>query len=143
MLSKLSGLELIQPELKQARQAIDRYELVDAEFKEWDGEGNPPAGTACELRVLPHGEWGAAMICFSSDNVIVWDWAEEPAANGKCTSYTHQVDARPVRSSEQIETEERDRQAKEMLDLLKPGEELGRNFFRRLYDKGFRKQVAP
>lgn len=82
----------------------------------WNGNGTPPAGTFCELRVVPHGEWGAATVLFSSSNVIVWDWAEDPAVNGKCTSYTHQVEARPIRTPEQIAAEEHAKAIKELIE---------------------------
>jgi hypothetical protein len=83
--------------------------------KPWDGKGLPPAGTVCELRNVSAGtDWSEATVVFASRNVVVWDWAGEPAINGLCTAYGHAVEMRPIRTAEQIAAEERDKAIKEM-----------------------------
>ncbi|WP_411959397.1 hypothetical protein ACK56M_09915 [Pseudomonas sp. s4] len=112
---------------------------------EWNGEGIPPAGTVCELRnVAAETEWSQATVVFASRNVIVWDWAGEPAINGLCASYAHAVEVRPVRTPEQIAAEERSKSIAEIVKLV--GWEYGvvgsDEAAARIYDAGYRKQEA-
>lgn len=112
----------------------------------WDGKGLPPVGVECDIKRIPHGHWGAAIVRFSSENVIVWDWIDDPAINGKCTSYAHEVELRPVRTPEQIAAEEREKAIEEMATTAHiPGQPFmtKREVVARLYDAGYRKQVAP
>lgn len=84
----------------------------------WDGEGLPPAGTVCELK-SGEGDWGRGLICYASRNVIVWDWEGEPPINGLCTAYAHAVKLRPIRTAEQIATEERAKEVTHMVGFIR------------------------
>ena len=88
----------------------DGYRIIQSRptTPSWSGEGLPPVGTVCELRVHKLTEWSAAKIEFAYRNVIVWDWVGEPAVNGLCTAYAHDVEFRPIRTTEQIEADERE-----------------------------------
>lgn len=102
-------------------------------FPAWVGVGLPPIGTVCEIKRIPHGEWGEAIVRFSSSNVLVWDWAYEPAMNGKCTAYAHEVECRVMRTPEQIAAEEA------LLEIERLYSEGGPAA---VFDAGYRKQEA-
>ncbi|MBF8746844.1 hypothetical protein [Pseudomonas monteilii] len=104
----------------------------------WNGEGFPPPGTVCELRYVA-AEWSQATVVFASRNVIVWDWAGEPAINGLCTAYAHAVEIRPIRTPEQISADERTKAINELVKVTC----ITRGEASRIYDAGYRKQVAP
>ncbi|MEE5068610.1 hypothetical protein V2J79_05190 [Pseudomonas alliivorans] len=73
----------------------------------WNGEGLPPAETVVELRaVSARTDWARAKIKFASGNVVVWDWVGQSAVNGLCSAYAHAIEMRPVRTAEQIATDE-------------------------------------
>lgn len=111
-------------------------EVVKAEWP-WDGEGLPPAGTVCELRnVAAETGWSQATVAFASRNVIVWDWAGEPAINGLCTAYAHAVEMRPIRTPEQIAADERTKAIDELVKVTC----INRGEAARIYDAGYRKQ---
>lgn len=106
----------------------------------WSGEGLPPAGTVCELRnVSACTDWAQATVVFASRNVVVWDWAGEPAINGLCTAYAHAVEMRPIRTPEQIAADERKLIEEEIQRICVDGESNGVPFFQALYDAGYRK----
>ena len=106
--------------------------------KTWSGEGLPPAGTVCELRnVAACTDWAQATVVFASRNVVVWDWAGEPAINGLCTAYAHAVEMRPIRTPEQIAAEEREQAISEMIQFC--SELPCRQSCADLYDAGYRK----
>lgn len=112
---------------------------------EWDGRGLPPANTMVEIRnVSAQTEWSAARVVFASRNVIVWDWAGEPAINGLCTSYAHAVEVRPIRTPEQIAKDERSKACDEMFGVIlkmTSGDPNNRSdILEALYDAGYRKQ---
>lgn len=119
----------------------DCWELIERPAAAWNGKGLPPVGTVCEIKRVPHGSWGEATVRFSSDNVIVWDWSDEPVVNGKCCSYAHEVECRPIRTPEQIaEVAKQEAIAQLIADT---GGELGPSGAALLYSLGYRKQVAP
>jgi hypothetical protein len=132
------------PEFEPTWAAIERRVTGPAH---WDGRGLglPPADTVCKIKRVPHGNWGEAIVRFSSNNVIVWDWADEPAINGKCTAYAHEVKCRPMRTPEQIAAEEREKAIMEMAETMHAATGFGVNRAdcEALYDAGYRKQVAP
>lgn len=139
------------PEYEPTWAAIERR-VTGAQ---WNGEGLPPAGTVCELRMTAAGsDWARAEIKFASRNVIVWDWEGESPINGLCTGYIHTVQLRPIRTPEQIEAEEREKAASAIADLMKATrfglvstdvspKEMARAYAEAIYDAGYRKQVAP
>lgn len=118
---------------------------------EWNGEGVPPVGATVEIQ---KGEWGvrSESECFLSRPVLVAASFKTQelgidmiAVDGGwlgCEVFRAEM-ARPVRTPEQIAAEQRERQAKAMFDLLKPGEEVSPAFFKKLYDAGFRKHLPP
>ncbi len=161
----LNGLALIQPELKEAKQALEDMYLVDAEVEPWNGEGLPPVETVCEwagctfapedpeepdlhvgdqVRVIAHfkdGEMDLAAFTFNpqihnADRGTAW---VNQGAHG-CF--------RPIRTPEQIEAEERDKAIDELAGELgghwsKEAKDPQRAFAAYLYDIGYRKQVQP
>lgn len=115
---------------------------IKQDEKPWSGEGLPPAGTVCELRnVAACTDWAQATVVFASRNVVVWDWAGEPAINGLCTAYAHAVEMRPIRTPEQIAAEERENQISDICIIFDrdPNSPTNRNHAARLYDAGYRK----
>lgn len=127
------------PEYEPTWAAIERRVTGSMQ---WDGQGLPPVGTVCELRNLSLGvptEWSAAIIKFASRNVIVWDWDGEPAVNGLCASYICAVELRPIRTPEQIAAEERTKAIDELVKVTC----INRGEAAKIYDAGYRKQVAP
>lgn len=130
------------PEYEPTWAAIERRVTGAAQ---WDGEGVPPAGTVCELRMTAAGsDWARAEIKFASRNVIVWDWEGESPINGLCTGYIHTVQFRPIRTPEQIAADERRAAVAEMADIARMATGMICNLadFQALYDAGYRKQVA-
>ena len=115
--------------------------FAEVTFLAWVGVGLPPIGTVCEMKRVPHGDWGEAIVRFSSSNVIVWDWTDEPAVNGKCTAYAHEVECRPIRTPEQIAAEEREAEIIEIERIAISGENNRKTWASALYDAGYRKQV--
>lgn len=116
----------------------------------WDGQGLPPAGTVCELRmVVAGGDWHRAEVKFASRNVVVWDWEGESQINGLCTAYVHAVQFRPIRTPEEIAEEERVAAVSAlMFDAGVTGSAFADDpealaWAEALYRAGYRKQVAP
>lgn len=131
------------PEYEPTWAAIERR--VTGEIA-WCGALMPLPGAKCEIRIPAAGtDWAEAIIHFAARNVVVWDWAGEPAINGLCTAYAHAVEMRPVRTPEQIEAEEREKAIAEMADTARNATGFGINLadMAALYDAGYRKQVAP
>ena len=109
---------------------------------ELDGVGLPPIGIECELRALPIGSWFTAEIIFSKDSAIVWKWAGSDHAYGDDPK---NVEFRPIRTQEQIAAEEREKAISEMCGVFLRAKDNGirvEDCCARLYDAGYRKQVA-
>ncbi|WP_313453489.1 hypothetical protein [Stutzerimonas nitrititolerans] len=108
----MSGMEArpalhVDPAAPGSDRTVERHVLAGEVIAVWE-DGLPPAGSVCELRLTSTlGEWSQAHIKFASRNVVVWDWEGEPAVNGLCTAYRHEVEMRPVRTPEQIAADER------------------------------------
>ncbi|HEJ1718331.1 TPA: hypothetical protein SL793_006261 [Pseudomonas aeruginosa] len=107
---------------------------------EWDGQGLPPVGTACEYRHMIWPEYRPCEIRYiSEESLVAYD-------NGQEQFYrTCDMLFRPVRTLEQIAAEEREKAIDAMLDLDPPHENgLGltsrRQFCETLYDAGYRRQ---
>lgn len=98
---ELNGLAVIQPELRQAREALASAE---AQPEPWDGEGLPPVGTVCEAQI------GASWV---ECTVLVHHAIEgRPCAvwvtpDGKKSGIWDAPGFRPIRTPEQIAREER------------------------------------
>lgn len=112
----------------------------------WSGEGLPPVGTVCELRVHKLTEWSAAKNEFAYRNVIVWDWVGEPAVNGLCTAYAHDVEFRQIRTPEQIARDERDESVISVFRLIKENgwdiQSDDADYLYFLYDSGLLKKAS-
>ncbi|HBO7191320.1 TPA: hypothetical protein L4968_007095 [Pseudomonas aeruginosa] len=107
---------------------------------EWDGQGLPPVGTACEYRHMIWPEYRPCEIRYiSEESLVAYD-------NGQEQFYrTCDMLFRPVRTLEQIAAEEREKAIDAMLDLDPPHENgLGltsrRQFCEVLFDAGYRRQ---
>lgn len=112
----------------------------EARPKLWGGEGLPPVGTVCELRATGNSSWAKGVVVFSEMNVLVWRWGRQD--DSLCASYAHSVEARPIRTPEQIAAEEQAKAVHQMgLDAGFSGSV--QEFAERLYQAGYRKQVAP
>lgn len=132
----LNGLALIQPELKQAKQAIEQFEIVDAEFVEWNGEGLPPVGTVCEY-YADEDDWRRCeVVAHRGEMAVVW-------ANANHIFSSQGGVLRPIRTPEQIAAEERKKIEDEIQDICTNAENNGKPYFKALYEAGYRKQVAP
>lgn len=112
--------------------------------KPWNGMGLPPPGELCEVRnVSALTEWSAAKIVFASRNVVVWDWDGEPAINGLCTAYAHNVEIRPIRTPEQIEAEKRQSCIEDLAKQLQSSTGCPSTYVwelaQKTYDLGYRK----
>lgn len=69
---------------------------------EWNGEGNPPAGTVCELQLSQQKIWRLANVLYSSDEFCVVKIGEREACHR-----TDNCTFRPLRTAEQIAADER------------------------------------
>lgn len=139
----LNGLSVIQPELKQAKQAIDQFELVDAEFEEWNGEGLPPVGLEIECTYDSWGYWlKGKVLCYGQKMIFMEQESSKGDGKFEGSMNPDGIKFRPIRTLEQIAEEERDKAIAEMITYLGgDGDEL-RNTFARMYDAGYRKQVT-
>jgi len=122
--------------------------LLAPKQPEWDGEGLPPAGTVCELRMTAAGsDWHIAEIKFASRNVIVWDWEGESQINGLCTAYIHAVQFRAARTPEQIAAENYEADAADLAEVMTGHRDRSKDCYMTLakviLDAGYRKQEAP
>lgn len=104
----------------------------------WSGEGLPPVGVVCEVfnRELSNPEWEKCTILFAGKNRFLYD--SESCAE-RC-GYIENLEFRPVRTSEQIAEDERERFAQELVAAM--GKGGGPNALyqaRRMYDLGYRK----
>lgn len=70
----------------------------------WTGEGLPPAGTVCEYRrIHHHATWRAATIlCVGEKRIFFRDYEGDELSRAQS-----EVEFRPIRTAEQIATDER------------------------------------
>lgn len=120
-------------------------EIVRPKSAEWNGEGLPPVGTACERNY--GGEWKKTIVCGHSPDGQSWAafYDEDKAGWLGATGF------RPIRTPEQIAADERESKAKEMylsVYFAEPAEgwdripETIRETFRKAIDSGWKK-VLP
>jgi hypothetical protein len=135
------GLEHI-PEFPEWRKS----RLVPRPSKaSWTGEGRPPVGTLCEAEIYD----GKGMLVWREARVIHHHPRHEGSAaiaHGDEELLAWTSSFRPIRTPEQIATEEREAAIKEMLSVCPyPGSHDGvaRLYAEALYDANYRKQVAP
>lgn len=102
----------------------------------WTGEGLPPVGTVCEFRVETDDWRSCEVIAHHGEYAVCWIHCNKILA-----SSGHAI--RPIRTPEQIATEEREKAIDEMLALRKFPEISGSpSFAEAIYDAGYRKQAA-
>lgn len=114
---------------------------------DWNGKGLPPAGAVCEIREKSCQYFSPAAIKFASRNVVVWDWQAEPALNGLCTAYSHNIEIRPIRTAEQIAAEKLEVDAADLAEVMTGHRDRSGDCYLTLakviLEAGYRKQVAP
>ncbi|KTT01655.1 hypothetical protein [Pseudomonas parafulva] len=108
---------------------------------QWDGEGLPPIGTACEAYDAERDLWwpGQVLMHGNSDHVFVSGTPECWGTLLWASTF------RPFRKPEQIKAEEREKAIVEMAETMHAATGFGVNRAdcEALYDAGYRKQVAP
>lgn len=82
---------------------------------EWDGEGLPPAGTACDIRqtTLPN-EWVSATVLFVGDRRVFYRTADGDEMSRPIKFLLF----RKIRTPEQIAADEREKARDEVLNLM-------------------------
>ncbi|MGE6445086.1 hypothetical protein ACQKDL_13070 [Pseudomonas bubulae] len=105
----------------------------------WSGEGPPPAGTVCEV----DGSAGisgfdSCTILYSSRNVMVWQYIGTDFEN---CSYAGEREFRPIRTPEQIASEEIEAILSWMVNRDYDRGLLG--IAEDLHADGYRRQVTP
>lgn len=98
----------------------------------WSGEGLPPVGTVCEFRVETDDWRSCEVIAHQGEYAVCWIHCNKILA-----SSGHAI--RPICTPEQISAEERQKAIEQM--RADAGTVAGYPF-ERLYDAGYRKQVA-
>lgn len=129
------------------------FKITESRPVGWNGEGLPPAGTVCVLRIKrdePEGWWMDAEVMYSSKTAVVWRWEGRKEEFG---AEWRDVEVRICRTPEQIAAEERDNARTEVLNAMTEGgkntdptEELWQFRLKvvgEMLDLGYRKQVAP
>ena len=122
----------------------------------WDGQGWPPVGTKCEMRLWPDGEWEPCQPAYyleppidHSDQVVVYQnslggdvcYILDPPCAGS-------IEFRPIRTAEQIAAEEREKAARDLHDVMFPYggweaiQPMAKDAYLRAIDAGYRKQEA-
>lgn len=121
---ELSGLAVIQPELKAAREALA---AASAAPTAWSGEGLPPVGMVCEFLDRNTNRWLPVEIVFlSSWVVVVRDTNEHPDGAVDLAFDLNDVHPqfRPARTHEQIAAEERLDRVHAIEGIMLRGQEL-------------------
>lgn len=108
---------------------------------DWTGEGLPPVGTVCEYQTTswPADQWEVRAVCYISDYHVVTA-EKDGTERSVCADIAR---FRPIRTPEQIAAEERDKAVADMHKLFYSVNDTGKEAMFRLYDAGYRKQVAP
>lgn len=82
----------------------------------WNGEGLPPVGVACEVENDVSGGWDQVDSVLAYSKVKGSDVAV--FQRGDMIAYAHKGKFRPIRTPEQIATEQRDREVDEMIAII-------------------------
>lgn len=106
---------------------------------EWNGEGLPPVGCPFELR-MTNDVWIAAMpTAYGKKHMLFEDESGEERIE-----YISKIQARPIRTPEQIAAEKREKAIIEMKEVFLRGASVfwkgARLGIEALYDAGYRKQ---
>lgn len=107
---------------------------------EWDGEGNPPAGSKCQIRHSgwAAGRWAAADIKYISSEYLIIGYGDF-----KREQHFHMPDIqfRPIRTAEQVAADEREKAIADMMEVTSDGIScIGQDDALALYKAGYRKQ---
>lgn len=109
---------------------IDLHQLRIAAMtprpKPWDGKGLPPVGVECECCYTSPSEYYRVKIIAHDDDKAVYRWVDGPLALKLGDSDNQPLDAvtdphpkfRPIRTSEQIAADERDRAVDELCEAI-------------------------
>lgn len=137
----LNGLAVIQPELKQAREALA---AAEAQPEPWDGEGLPPVGTTCEWH--PSSDQIIVVTILGRDGDETWFRRKGAEDSETCLRMAF---FSPIRTPEQVAAEKMKQDAIALFDVLNPGckwhkapEDVQGRYIAAVED-GYRKQVAP
>lgn len=110
--------------------------VIERPKQAWDGEGNPPVGTVCDIRLVG-GDWWRAKIQYITRTMCVWayiyDGITESAAENSQATYN--IEFRPIKTQEQIAAEEREKAIDEMRIAVGSHNSFP---FTELYDAGYR-----
>lgn len=110
----------------------------------WDGEGLPPVGTVCDMHIDDFG--------WITGTVVVHIDLDEPTAvahNGEEVFHGNASDFRPIKTAEQLEEEEREKEAIELYLTMQPASnskawdnigDYARDRYRLAISSGYRKQ---
>jgi len=108
---------------------------------EWDGEGLPPVGLPCELRMVS-GLWmKVTPTAYGKKHMLFEDGLGEERIE-----YISEVQARPLRTPEQVAAEKREREINELVETIichyeyPKGAESYIGLARALHNAGYRKQ---
>ena len=114
----------------------DHFNSAVKRPRDWDGEGVPPIGTVCEYKCPEAKEWKKCeIVAHYFENAVAVDVSD-------CTAVCLLLGLfRPIKTPEQIASEERLQAIDEMLDFVVPCITY-RNLIGALYDAGYRKQGA-
>ena len=114
---------------------------------QWGGEGLPPVGALCELRCLPLGGWGKAVIKYISKTQCVWVWICEGVAFGidlASIPVPEMMEFRLIPTAEQIAADEREAAIRQLLkDCYQDESAFALVQAGRLYDAGWRRVPSP
>ena len=116
---------------------------VEEWHEPWNGEGLPPVGTACEFRRFSQDSveaWVSGTVQYLSEHTAVLS----NSAGGEHVHHPRTLEFRPIRTTEQIEEEERSDFARALIKDLKIAPAGEYNFYHglgeTLYRLGYRKQ---
>lgn len=146
---ELNGLAVIQPELRQAREALA---AAEAKPEPWDGEGRPPVGTVCEW-AGPNSDGPDGWV-FTESKVVAYTDCQAFVIMQKqgcwpVVQHVNNCQFRAIKTPEQIAAEERAHAIKAILDdagvtgSAWEGDPEAEVWAAALYAAGYRKQVAP
>lgn len=132
----LNGLAVIQPELRQAREALA---VADAPAEPWNGEGLPPVDLAVEWYSDSNTGWQEiTVLAYHGDDAWIQPKGKESMIVGNIANF------RPIRTPEQIAEEARQKEIDGIRRDLQDRQLLiCDNLADLLHDAGYRKQVAP
>ena len=109
---------------------------------EWSGEGLPPIGVACQ--VTPHNDvWGFSTLETRPCSVIAYHadfaWIDLGGPGVPLATRIDKVDFTPIRTPEQIATDQREKGISELLSVALAADPNSQDVCAAIYDAGYRK----